>query len=68
MFDPSIFTPAAVEKLKALCERCSADGSARQLRAGTDEEWQIIKEIAEGHIACKRMPPTSKRCSTATND
>ena len=69
MFDPSKFTEAAVGKLKALCERCSADGSARQLRAETDEEWQIIKGIAGSHIACRHMPPPFlKMCATATND
>ena len=56
MFDPSRFPPDDIEHLTQLCADRSSAGRKVQLREGTDHEWKIIVGIAEGSVACRRMP------------
>uniref|UniRef100_A0AAV1TWG6 CCHC-type domain-containing protein n=1 Tax=Peronospora matthiolae TaxID=2874970 RepID=A0AAV1TWG6_9STRA len=56
MFDPAHFSVEETTTLRAICAtRLNLTGTQR-LREGTDDEWRIIIGIAEGHIACRRLP------------
>ena len=56
MFDPAKYSIAEATKLKDICTARLGPARAHRLREGTDDEWQVIVGIAEGHIACRRMP------------
>ena len=56
MFDPAKFSEAETTTLRSICSARWNRASAYRLREGTDDEWRIIIGIAEGHIACRRMP------------
>ena len=56
MFDPFRFPPADIAHLKQLCADRSSAGRKLQLREGSGHEWKIIVGIAEGSVACRRMP------------
>uniref|UniRef100_A0AAV1USB4 CCHC-type domain-containing protein n=1 Tax=Peronospora matthiolae TaxID=2874970 RepID=A0AAV1USB4_9STRA len=56
MFDPAHFSEEETTTLRAICAtRLNLTGTHR-LREGTDDEWRIIIGIAEGLIACRRLP------------
>ena len=56
MFDPAKYSIAEATKLKDICTARLGPARAHRLREGTDDEWRVIVGIAEGHIACRRMP------------
>ncbi|EGZ24974.1 hypothetical protein PHYSODRAFT_404317, partial [Phytophthora sojae] len=59
-FNPSVYAQDDIKRLESLCLRRSEQGSQGQLRAGTQDEWTIIKGMLEGHIACRELPPFVK--------
>uniref|UniRef100_M4BBH2 Uncharacterized protein n=1 Tax=Hyaloperonospora arabidopsidis (strain Emoy2) TaxID=559515 RepID=M4BBH2_HYAAE len=56
MFDPAEFSVELATKLRTLCTARLGPVRAHRLREGMDDEQRIIVGIAEGHIACRRMP------------
>ena len=56
MFNPAKYPPADIEKLTIVCEAPSKGAFGQFYRDGTAEEWKIIEGLAEGSIACRKLP------------
>ena len=55
-FNPAKYPPADIEKLTIVCEAPSNGAFTQVYRDGTAEEWKIIEGLAEGSIACRKLP------------
>lgn len=56
MFNPACFSKPDIVKFRAICEQVHATQGDKHLREATADEWTVIVGIAEGTIACRRMP------------
>ena len=56
MFNPAKYQPAEVAKLTQVCEASYEGAYGLEYRDGTTEEWKIIEGLAEGSIACRKLP------------
>ncbi|KAI9985307.1 hypothetical protein PInf_004633 [Phytophthora infestans] len=56
MFNPACFSKPDIVKFRAICKQVHATQGDKHLREATADEWTVIVGIAEGTIACRRMP------------
>ncbi|RLN52050.1 hypothetical protein BBJ29_010003 [Phytophthora kernoviae] len=61
MFNPDVYTAVDIKRLSELCERPADERAGGRIREGTQDEWKIIAGLAEGNIACRRLPQLAKR-------
>uniref|UniRef100_A0AAV1TDY3 Uncharacterized protein n=1 Tax=Peronospora matthiolae TaxID=2874970 RepID=A0AAV1TDY3_9STRA len=65
MFNPEKYAAATVARLRSLCEAQDTRSTGARLRDGTDEEWEIIQGLAEGHIVSRSCPHFIKKVINA---
>uniref|UniRef100_A0AAV1TTD2 Uncharacterized protein n=1 Tax=Peronospora matthiolae TaxID=2874970 RepID=A0AAV1TTD2_9STRA len=61
MFNPEKYAAATIARLRSLCEAQDTRSTGTRLRDGTDEEWDIIQGLAEGHIVSRSCPHFIKK-------
>ncbi|RLN55252.1 hypothetical protein BBP00_00008579, partial [Phytophthora kernoviae] len=61
MFNPDVYTAVDIKRLSELCERPADKRAGGRIREGTQDKWKIIAGLAEGNIACRRLPQLAKR-------
>ena len=65
MFNPDKYAAADIARLRVICASSGRDRSGPRLRAGTEDEWTVIQDLAKGHIVSRGPPAFIKRIFTA---
>ena len=53
ILNPATYSPQEIIRLQALCGELRGPVDMQDLRDGTEDEWKIIQELAEGDIMGK---------------